>query len=534
MKQESHSLTERLDQRARSDMLWTIGVTAVVLFFTWDIDAVEWFIEFTEAHEDWQLDEIITRLLLIGFGTMWYAVRRHMDMRTLNKEIEKLAFFDSLTDLPNREMAIDNLSKLIAKAKRNNKKAAVLFVDVDNFKLINDNYGHTTGDKLIEAVSQRLKIQLREEDTIARLSGDEFLILIDDLDDNKYAIYVAKRIMETMKEPIVVDDHEVIMTVSIGISTYPDDGIDSKELLREADIAMYHAKQAGKNCLRFYSEEMNLMLSGRLKAEKVLRDAIDNDGFKLVYQPQVESDTGKIGAVEALLRLNDSNVGPAEFIPVAEETGLILQIGDWVMQEACRQAMEWQRNGMQPIKMAVNVSSRQLQQHNFVSKVKQILKATGLEAEHLELEITESALAHDVESAAEKIRELNDIGVLFAIDDFGTGYSSLERLKQFNINKLKIDRGFVKDLENDKDDAIITKTIIGLAHNMGMVSVAEGVETQDQVNFLTEETCNKFQGYYFAKPLTANEIEDLVDSKPELDHLILANQKQTSTSQHLN
>lgn len=534
MEKVTHSLTEKLDKRARNDILWTFGIIGVLLVFTWDIDFVEWLFEFTRAHEDWELDEIVSRILLIGFGCIWYAFRRHYDMLTSSKEIKKLAFFDPLTALPNRELVIDNLQQYIDKNASNNKQLAVFFIDIDNFKLINDNYGHNIGDEIIQVIADRLAKQLRPEDMLARLSGDEFLVIIDDLDDDKYAVYVSKRILDRMKEPIIIESSEIVMSVSIGISRYPNDSKDKKELLRQADIAMYHAKKVGKNCIRSYSENMDEALTARLNLEKKLRDAIAYDGFTLLYQPQVQSETGKIRAVEALVRLKEGNTGPAEFIPIAEETGLILQLGDWVLYEACRQTAEWQRNGIESIKVAVNVSTRQLQQHNFVSKVQQVLKATGLEPELLELEITESALTTDAIAVADKIRKLNAIGVLFAIDDFGTGHSSLERLKQFNISKIKIDKGFIKNLEHDNDDAIISKAIIALAHNMDMVAVAEGVETKAQVDFLTEYHCNKFQGYYFAKPLTADEIEQLVDNKPELDYLIYANQYKVEYRPSLN
>jgi diguanylate cyclase (GGDEF)-like protein len=426
------------------------------------------------------------------------------------KEAEShLTFFanhDTLTGLPNRAMFNERLTQALARAQRLATMAAVLFVDLDRFKVINDTLGHDAGDQLLKQLADRLRDCLREGDTIGRQGGDEFVVLIEDVADPTQIAGVAQKILDTVARPYLIAGQEFHVTASIGISIYPDDGLDQQELLKNADIAMYRAKEQGKNNHQFYSDQMNLHSFERLALETSLRRAIERDEFLLHYQPKVDMRSGRITGVEALLRWQHPELGmvpPGQFVGLAEETGLIAPIGEWVLRTACAEAQGWISRGMPPVSVAVNLSARQFTRDDLTATIMRILRETGLDPRLLELEITESTVMHNPDRATEVLQQLKRIGVRVAIDDFGTGYSSLSYLKRFPISSVKIDRSFVLDLPGDKDDAAITQAVIAMAHSLRVRAVAEGVETSEQYRFLEENLCDEMQGNYFSPPVDA-------------------------------
>ncbi|WP_328812263.1 putative bifunctional diguanylate cyclase/phosphodiesterase [Paradesulfitobacterium ferrireducens] len=418
---------------------------------------------------------------------------------------------DFLTGLPNRILFNDRLTQALAQArrrKRKRQKVAVLLLDMDRFKLINDSLGHTIGDKLLHAVSRRLKGSLREGDTIARQGGDEFIILLPEVSQEKDAVIVAQKILEVLAEPFTLDTHEVYITASIGISLYPGDGDNSESLIKHADTAMNHAKKLGRNNYQFFTASLNIAANERLTLENKLRKAIEREEFVLYYQPQICLNTGKVIGTEALLRWQqpDGNVlAPGQFIPIAEETGLIVPIGEWVLRTACTQGKAWQMQGLPPHRLAVNLSARQFHQPNLVAMVSDILGETGLDPCWLTLEITESIAMDDVKYTVEILKELKQMGIRLAIDDFGTGFSSLIYLKRFPIDTLKIDKAFVGDIGTEGGE--IVTSIILLAQNLNLKVIAEGVETREQCAFLQQHRCDEMQGYLFSRPLPAAKFE---------------------------
>lgn len=518
---EKNTLSQTLRRRATRDLYVTIALAcfALLLSLSLDVDFFDEMYTFARTHENWALDKMLFAMALIGIVATWYIFRRMSDIHRMNRKITQLAFYDSVTDLPNRVMAKDRLTQMMAHAKRNSGAVGILFLDFDNFKLVNDTYGHNKGDLLIQAASERLASCLRTEDTIARLGGDEFVILLEGLETAKYAAVVAKRLITAMEAPFSIGGSDLFVTVSIGIAVYPNDGFTPEQLLEAADVAMYQAKAHGKNCMRFYAENMNQALVRRQEIETGLRQAINNNELCLLYQPEIDSVSERVVTVEALLRWKrkDLLISPSDFISVAEETGLIIPIGEWVLRTACRQAKNWVDSGLPYIRIAVNISCRQLQQHNFVDTVESILRETGLPPDMLELEVTEGTLIQDPESTSDKLTRLRKSGVRLAIDDFGTGYSSLGRLKRFEIDNLKIDRSFIDDLltshngpHDNANGNVITTAIIALAHSMSMNSVAEGVETDAQVDFLRKHFCDSLQGYFFSKPVPPEDIPNLL------------------------
>ena len=426
------------------------------------------------------------------------------------KEAEShLTFFanhDTLTGLPNRAMFNQRLTKALARAQRLAAMAAVLFIDLDRFKVINDTLGHDAGDQLLKQLAERLRECLREGDTIGRQGGDEFVVLIEDVADPTQVAGVAQKILDTVAHPYLIGGQEFHVTASIGISIYPEDGHDQQALLKNADIAMYRAKEQGKNNHQFYSAQMNLHSFERLALETSLRRAVERDEFLLHYQPKVDMRSGRITGVEALIRWQHPELGmvpPGQFIALAEETGLIAPIGEWVLRTACAEAQGWIARGMAPVSVAVNLSARQFAREELTANIMRILRETGLDPHLLELEITESTVMHNPDRAAEVMQQLKRMGVRVAIDDFGTGYSSLSYLKRFPISSVKIDRSFVLDLPGDKDDAAITQAVIAMAHSLRLRVIAEGVETSEQYRFLEEHQCDEMQGHYFSKPVDA-------------------------------
>ncbi len=438
-------------------------------------------------------------------------VRR--DRTRAEATVEHQAHYDLLTNLPNRTTFKDRLTVALAQTGRNRKMLGILFVDLDRFKTIVDTLGHTIGDKLLRGVAERLRASLEEGDTLARMGGDEFVILLPQINRADRAVRVAQRIIEAIKPPFHFDQNELHITMSIGITLYPYDGEDADTLLRNADTALYRAKEQGRNNYQLYTPAMNARAFERLALENSLRKAVERKEFLLHYQPQVHMKTGAIIGTEALVRWQHPDLGlvfPAEFISIAEETGLITQLGEWVIRTACTQNKAWQKAGLPSMTVAVNLSARQFQQQDLVETVARILKETGLEARWLEMEITEGIAMQNADYTNVLLRGLKDMGVKVALDDFGTGYSSLSYLKKFPIDTLKIDQSFVRDLTLDPNDAAIANAVIVLAHSLKLNVIAEGVETRDQETYLREHQCDVSQGFLFSNPLPASALESLV------------------------
>jgi diguanylate cyclase (GGDEF)-like protein/PAS domain S-box-containing protein len=423
------------------------------------------------------------------------------------QRIELLAYHDPLTGLPNRLLVRDRFQQAVAHADRVGSKVALLFLDLDNFKNINDSLGHAAGDAMLVEVATRLEHCIRETDTISRQGGDEFLIVLSDLPDTDAVLPVLGKLLDRLQEPFHADRQELATSVSIGVTLFPEDGRDFDSLLKKADMAMYRAKDAGRNTYRFFDESMNTEAMERLAMQSGLRRALERKEFVLHYQPKIELATGAVIGAEALLRWNHPDQGmvpPGRFIPAAEESGLIVAIGEWVLHEACQQAMAWQRAGLPPLSIAVNLSAAQFKRGDVGRVVTRALEASGLEPTLLELEMTESILIQNVESVLTTVQGLKRLGVKLSIDDFGTGYSSLSYLKRFDIDKLKIDQSFIRDLASDADDAAIVNAIIHMAHSLNLKTVAEGVETVAALEKLRALQCDEAQGYHFARPLPAD------------------------------
>jgi diguanylate cyclase (GGDEF)-like protein len=429
------------------------------------------------------------------------------DLQQSEERFRHLAHHDSLTGLPNRALLQDQFARALGRARRGNNNLAILFIDLDRFKTINDSLGHSVGDGLLREVAHRIRLAVREVDTVARMGGDEFVVLLTDLAEPADAGRVAQNILVSLSKVTIVEGHPLHVTPSIGISLFPDDGQDFDELLKHADAAMYLAKDNGRNGYQFFTNEINALAHGRLAVETGLRHALNSDGFELHYQPQIALINGALVGVEALLRWRHPQRGlvlPDEFIPIAEDTGLIVPIGEWVLRTACAQYAQWRRQGLAPFRLAINVSARQLRQKNLAEFTQKILLENSIPGEELELEITETGLMQNTVAAATSLRALKLLGVKLSLDDFGTGYSSLSYLRRFPIDTLKIDRSFVRDISTDPNDAVLVRAIIDLAHSLGMTTVAEGVETLDQLNFLSAHKCDDAQGYFISRPLTSN------------------------------
>jgi diguanylate cyclase (GGDEF)-like protein/PAS domain S-box-containing protein len=433
--------------------------------------------------------------------------------RALSLRMSYLAQHDSLTDLPNRILLDDRLTQATTRARRHRQKLAVLFIDIDRFKHINDSLGHATGDRLLQSIAQRLLTCVRSSDTVSRQGGDEFVILLSDVAHAEDAAVSAEKILQSLSAPHVVDQHELHVTVSIGIATYPDDGNDAETLLQNADFAMYHAKDCGRNNYQFFKPEMNVRAVERQSLENDLRHAIERQEFVLHYQPKINLKTGAIVGVEALIRWRHPQRGlmlPEKFIPVAEECGAIVPIGRWALREACRQARAWQNAGLPRLRIGVNISAVELRAKDFVEGVRAILTETGMDPRFLELELTETFLMEDSTATAAVLQSLKATGAQLALDDFGTGYSSLSYLKRFPIDSLKIDQSFVRDLATDPDDACIVSAVIVMGKSLQMRVVAEGVETREQLAFLREKNCPVGQGHFFSPPVPAADLVELL------------------------
>lgn len=435
------------------------------------------------------------------------------ERKEAESRIRHLAEFDTLTQLPNRALLTDRLSQAIAMARRNGDKLAVLFIDLDRFKNVNDSLGHATGDRILQEVASRLCLIVRESDTVSRLGGDEFVVVVTSLEHAGNAMPTAQKILASLGRPYQIDDHELQLTPSIGIAIYPDNGNDNESLLKNADAAMYHAKSSGRNNFQFFTPELNQWVTDRLRIENGLRHALEREELQVHYQPQVDLATGRIVGCEALLRwfpADGAPIPPDRFIPVAEETGMIHPIGLWVLDEACRQLAQWEAEGASGIRMAVNVAVPQLRRPSFVDGVESILARHHMKPGRLEIEVTESVFLDPDAQIRETLRSLTDMGVKLSLDDFGTGYSSLSYLKNFRFDVLKIDRSFVSELARNHDDMTLVRAISSIARDMSLITVAEGIESDEQRRILTALGCNLGQGYLFSRPIPPSEFRRLV------------------------
>ena len=474
------------------------------------------------------------RMVTSGRDEVLTIVRDITDRRLHENQIHRLAFYDSLTGLPNRQLFFEHLEHELRQCDRNDDTVAVLFLDLDRFKNINDTLGHSVGDAVLAEVGHRLQQCVRTADyvsrsvqdeavtSVARLGGDEFTMLIGSMKEPGHSESVARRIIESLSEPIVVDGRSLYITPSIGVATYPVDGGDAETLLKNADAAMYKAKDEGRNCVQFYSNTLNDRATARFILETELRKALEQEALQVYYQPQIDLRSGCVVAMEALLRWNHPQRGfipPSDFIPIAEEAGLIGILGEWVMQTACAQVKAWQVEGKGQVRIAVNISSRQFYDNKLTRIVAGILATTGLESKRLELELTESMVMKDPKITISSLSALKEMGVSIAVDDFGTGYSSLAYLKKYPLDVLKIDRSFVRDIATDPDDAAIVGAIIAMAKSLGMSVIGEGIETQQQLEFLQQNGCDIVQGYLLGKPVPADEAEAFLKNHSQVAHL---------------
>jgi diguanylate cyclase (GGDEF)-like protein len=486
------------------------------------------------ANNNWMAATLAIITFLILCGTLSLSVldarmesktaQMASSLREANAELQHLVLHDTLTKLPNRLLLEDRVQQAIAECQRASSHCAVLFVDLDRFKTLNDSLGHFAGDTVLRAVAERLRTSVRHEDTVSRLGGDEFVVLLRHVANPEDAADVARKIIDALARPIVLNGHELRIGSSVGISVFPDHGEDSGRLIANADAAMYHVKKSGRSNFAFFAREMSTYFPKRLALESELRAGIEKKQFVLHYQPKVDMRTGRIMGMEALVRWQHPLKGmvqPSDFIPFAEETGLIVPLGNWVLQEACEQARAWQKRGIRDLVMAVNISGVQFQQRDLVENVADALEKSGLKAPFLELEITEGVVMENAPSAIVMLEELHRMGVGLSIDDFGTGYSSLNYLKRFPIDKLKIDQSFIRDLSVDADDAAIVRAIIAMAHGLRLRVVAEGVENEGQLDFLRSLDNDEYQGFLYSKPLPAREVERrlLLDVLPDAEEI---------------
>jgi diguanylate cyclase (GGDEF)-like protein len=451
------------------------------------------------------------------------------EKKDAENKIHNMAFYDPLTNLPNRRLLLDRFDQDIAIARRHSQYGAVLYLDLDHFKVLNDSQGHLVGDELLIQVAQRLSSVLREEDTPARLGGDEFVVLLHANSDSlesaaDHAMIVAEKIREQLNTPFILGQYQHQIGTSIGIALFPENQETPDAVLQQADTAMYRSKSSGRNAINFFQPSMQEAADLRLSLEQDLRGAISQGRFILCYHPQMDSD-GKIVGAEALIRWEDKLKGrlsPSDFIPVAEESNLILTIGKWVLMEACSQIKMWQDDGLASLPyVSINVSSRQFRQQDFVNQVEQAILTTGIAPSQISIELTESIMIVDIKDTVDKMKALKALGVSIAVDDFGTGYSSLVYLKQLPLDVLKIDQGFVRDIPKDSNDAVIVETIISMAKHLNIKVIAEGVETIEQLEFLKLKGCSIFQGYLFDQPLTAANFAETYLKQDKIDELIV-------------
>ncbi len=483
------------------------------------LDQDDFELEFRVCPPGVEMRHVVMRVFLVRDGADHHVRRAGVwqdvtERKRQEARIEHLAYHDSLTGLPNRTMLMDRLAQALSHAQRAQQQVAVLFIDLDRFKIVNDSLGHHVGDQLLQEVARRLRSAVRDDDTVARVGGDEFQLVLGNVAGLADTARVAEKLMHVLGAPFVLEGQELHVTASLGVSLFPRDGASGELLLKYADTALYEAKGEGRNAYRFFSPEMNEQAHGRLRMENDLRRAVERRELELHYQPQLDLASGEVSAVEALVRWNHPLRGlipPNAFIPMAEETGLVLSIGEWVLNEACRQVATWQREGIALPRVAVNISARQLQRPGLDGAVRHALTASGLAPCALELEITESSVMLDPQHAQSVLQSLRDLGVQLSIDDFGTGYSSLAYLKRLPLDRLKIDRSFIHGFPADGDDAAIVETIIVMTHKLGLRVIAEGVETLEQRLQLVRQGCDEMQGFLLARPAPAHELPPLLE-----------------------
>jgi diguanylate cyclase (GGDEF)-like protein len=500
---------------AHSDYHWTdfverLGVCDKLLVLKKPFEPIEVMQCASALTRKWQ-NERVLRSQVESLERVVTA--RTEGLEAANRQLRHLATHDILTGLPNRVLLDDRLAQAVAHAEREQQQFAVLVVDLDRFKLVNDSLGHRAGDELLCEVARRLSALVRNVDTVTRLGGDEFVLVLSPVRDRQDAERVAIRTIESLQNPVKIAGLDVYTSPSIGIALYPTDGVAADTLLTHADAAMYCAKQGGRNRFQCFAPGMDTATRDRVRLESDLRQALELGQFELHYQPKVDANTGNVHGAEALIRWRHPERGlvlPDAFIALAEECGLIHSIGEWVIREACRQCKAWQIEGLPPLRVAVNVAASQFRRGNLLDTIQRALDAVSLEARYLELELTESAVMTNPEESVAILEHLSRMGVLVSVDDFGTGYSSMSYLRRFPIDKLKIDRGFVRDLMTHPDDASIVQAIISLAHSLKLKVIAEGVETPEQLGFLRSMGCDQYQGFHFSPPLVATEFENLV------------------------
>lgn len=509
--------------------LETLVIILIAIFSFWlaqEYDAFEYLITVSRQYENYEIDEIFTLLIIAAIALMIITYRnvRHLKLEIIKRKaaehsIKKLAFYDSLTGLPNRELCINRFEHILNQSARNNGLAAVLFIDLDNFKEVNDTYGHDAGDDLLKQFSTRLLKQLRKGDTLSRFAGDEFIILLESVGSLNNVTILANKILNCVQYPFQINANETTVGMSIGIAMYPNDGKQAPQLLKHADTAMYHAKHEGKNTFRFYSNELNTQARNKLIVANQLRQAIASNEFSLQFQPIINTHTNKVKGAEALLRWKNKTLGmvpPDVFIPIAEEIGLINAIGEWVLLQACQTNKTWHNLGHDNLIMSVNMSAKQIGRKDFIDVVSSCLQTSQLHAKFLELELTETAIMNDIAQALLQLNGLKKLGVSIALDDFGTGYSSISYLQKLQLTRLKIDRSFIQHIPENPEDITITKAIISLANNLGISITAEGIETPEQLKFINTTIVDSAQGYLLGKPVSAREFEQLYLAKSML------------------
>lgn len=444
---------------------------------------------------------------------IWRALRYAIERKRMQQNLSQLAQYDHLTGLPNRNLLSDRLTQALLRASRGKKGVAVMFLDLDRFKQINDGFGHSAGDQLLVSVADRLTRCLRREDTVARFAGDEFVVILEGIADGSHSGVVAEKILRSLSAPLVIDGKEMHIPISIGIAVYPQDGADKETLMRNADAAMYQAKNDGGNSVRFYESCMNERSYERLMMQNALRPAMERKELALYYQPVYALDAGRIVGLEALLRWRHPSRGlllPADFMRLMEETGIIVPVGEWVLRTACAQYQSWRRAGLPPVGLQVNLSARQLGQSGFTDFVERTLRETAIDPTAVTLELSENTLMENARQANDALKALHALGLRLSVDDFGTGYSSLPYLKRFAVHTLKIDRSLVADLPHNSENVVIVRAIINLAHDLRLKTIAEGVETPEQLAFLRAHGCDQAQGFLFSAPLVPEEVPDFV------------------------
>jgi diguanylate cyclase (GGDEF)-like protein len=505
------------------EVLFITIFSVIIFWFAQEHDAFEYLVEVSREHEDLELDEFFTLLMISAFALIVVTYRNGVYLRiemkrrvVVEKEIKRLAFYDGLTGLPNRDLCTNRLEHTLAHAARDNTMAAVLFIDLDNFKEVNDTFGHDGGDELLKEAAQRLSSDIRSGDTLARIAGDEFVIVLESLSSVSDISRLSEQLLDKIAQPFILDGQEAYVGISIGIAIFPSDGSNINELMKNADTAMYYAKHSGKNTFKFFSPSLNQESETKIKISVQLRKAIERNEFSLHYQPIVNACTGRITGAEALIRWDSQRLGvvsPAVFIPIAEEIGIISSIGDWVLLEACRQNKRWQQQGFPSIIVSVNMSARELNSLSFTESVEQCLTQTGLVAKYLELELTETAIMKNIEQSITQLNYLRLLGVSIALDDFGKGYSSMSYLRKLKLTRIKIDRSFIKNIPESEEDTITTHAMVHLANNLGLKVTIEGIETEAQHEFIRTTLSDCAQGYYFSKPVSSEDFELLFDSE---------------------